>query len=190
MPPRIKVTREAIVAAGLDIVREQGAHALNARALAARLGVSTQPIFSRYSTMDALRQDVITQAYQLYQDFLHREMERGELPPYKSSGMGYIRFAREERELFKLLFMRDRSREAIRENDEEIAPLLALIQERTGMSRDMAYRFHLEMWVYVHGLAAMIATEYLDWDWEMVSEMLTDAFLGLRLRYQEKEGSR
>lgn len=41
MPPRIKVTREAIVAAGLDIIRQQGAHALNARALAARLGVST-----------------------------------------------------------------------------------------------------------------------------------------------------
>ena len=32
-------------------------------------------------------------------------------PPYKAMGMGYIRFAAEERELFRLLFMRDRSGE-------------------------------------------------------------------------------
>lgn len=40
--------------------------------------------------------------------------------------MAYISFAREERELFKLLFMRDRSQERVEENRTEIELLLAL----------------------------------------------------------------
>ena len=47
--------------------------------------------------------------------------------------------------------------------------------------------FHLEMWIYVHGIAVMVATSYLDWDWEMISEMMTDAYQGMRERYQKKE---
>lgn len=187
MPPKAKVTREDIVRAGVDVVRSSGAAGLNARAVAARLGVSTQPIFTHYATMDALRADVISAADRLYRSYMDADMAAGELPPYKASGMAYIRFAREERELFKLLFMRDRSRETITENAEEIAPLLDLIQAKTGMSRDRAYFFHLEMWVYVHGIATMTATGYLDWDRETVSQMLTDAFQGLLARYSQKE---
>ena len=38
MPPKVKVTREQIVQAALALVRESGAQALNARAVANRLG--------------------------------------------------------------------------------------------------------------------------------------------------------
>lgn len=34
-------------------------------------------------------------------------MESGEYPPYKASGMAYIDFARREKHLFRLLFMRN-----------------------------------------------------------------------------------
>ena len=49
----------------------------------------------------------------------------------------------------------------------------------------LAYFFHLEMWVYVHGIAAMIATDYLDWDEELISRMLTDAYEGMKERYKK-----
>ena len=83
--------------------------------------------------------------------------------------------------------MRDRSGETIEENKEEIRPLLALIENNIGISEQAAYQFHLEMWVYVHGIASMIATSYLDWDDEMASEALSDAYQGLRHRFTEKE---
>ena len=47
--------------------------------------------------------------------------------------------------------------------------------------------FHLEMWLYVHGIATMIATSYLNWDEAMVSQSLSDAYLGMRSRYMEKK---
>ena len=187
MPPKMKVTKEDIISAATDVVREKGAAALNARAVAAGLGTSTQPIFTHYSTMEDLRADVISYANELYQSFLQRDMSSGEYPVYKGSGMAYIRFAREERELFKLLFMRDRSREEITQGLDEVKPIIQIIQNPIGLSEQDATMFHLEMWVYVHGIATVIATSYLEWDRDMISKMLTDSYMGLKARYCGKE---
>lgn len=181
MPPKSKVTKGDILNAAVELAR--AGEPLNARALAQRLGCSTQPVFSNYAAMEALRADVIAAAMDRYHQYLSDEMESGRHPPYKASGMGYIRFALEEKELFKLLFMRDRSGEVIGEDLEEIGPIIALIQEKTGMSFERSRLFHLEMWLYVHGIATMLATGYLPWTMEDISAMLTDAFEGLRMRF-------
>lgn len=188
MPPKSRVSQKDVLDAAVALVRERGADALNARAVAQKLDCSTQPIFSNYATMDALKNGVIAAALELYHTYLKREMDSGAYPPYKASGMGYIRFALEERELFKLLFMRDRSGEVIGEDLEEVGPIIALIQRKTGMSFERARLFHLEMWLYVHGIATMLATKYLPWSMEDISNMLTDAFEGLRLRFRETGG--
>ena len=158
---------------------------LTARALAAELGCSVKPIFGLFRSMEEVQQEVLAAANELYQGAIQAGMISGKYPPYKASGMAYIGFAREERELFKLLFMRDRSGERIEEDRESIRLLLELLQRNLGVSEDDAYLFHLEMWVYVHGIATMIATSYLDWDDEFVSRVLTDAYVGLKYRYQE-----
>lgn len=187
MPPRIKVTRENIIAASLEVVRENGAKDLNARAIAKKLNCSTQPIFSNYSTMEDLRSDVMQAAKQLYQQYIEVGMKDSAYPPYKASGISYIKFAQEEKELFKLLFMRDRSKEEIKQEREEISELLHLILANTGMSLDDAYMFHIEMWFFVHGIATMIATSYLNWDWEIISRMMTDAYQSMKERYKNRE---
>ena len=119
-------------------------------------------------------------ADELYQNYLKEDMAIGKYPPYKASGMAYIRFAKEEKELFRLLFMRDRSHESI-EDKEENKPLIELIQQNLGISE--AYLFHLEMWIYVHGMATMLATSYLELDEEFISRVLTDGYEGMKARY-------
>lgn len=189
MPPKVRITRQEILDAAVEIVRDHGEKALNARAVAAKLGISTQPVFSNYTSVESLKEEVIAYAHQQYGDYIRREMSSGEYPPYKASGVGYIRFAMEERELFKLLFMRDRSREMIGAEREEIRPLIELIQNGIGLSEADAYRFHLEMWVYAHGIATMVATAYLPWKWEDVSQMLTDGYEGLKERYRKRRST-
>ena len=83
--------------------------------------------------------------------------------------------------------MRDRSGEKIEENREEIRPLIDLIKANLGISEDDAYMFHLEMWIYVHGIATMAATSYLDWGDDLVSRVLTDAYTGLQHRFSNSE---
>lgn len=55
MPPKVKVEKDDILKAAIEIVRDNGAGSLNARAVADKLSCSTQPIFSNYASMDELK---------------------------------------------------------------------------------------------------------------------------------------
>ena len=187
MPPNIKVTKENIINTAMDIVRKQGTDALNARTIAAKLGCSTQPVFSNFANMDALRFAVAVKASCLYKDYMSKEIASGNYPIYKASGMAYIRFAKEEKELFKLLYMCDRSDGTIGDDQELTDKMTTIIKNNTGLSEQDAKLFHLEIWTSVHGIATMFATGFLDLDWELVSKMLTDIYQGLRTRYQTEE---
>ena len=68
MPRRVKFDRESIIRAALDIVREGGPETLNARAVAARLGSSTQPLYSGLGSMDELRAQVYARAAALFNE--------------------------------------------------------------------------------------------------------------------------
>lgn len=183
MAPKVKVTKEDIINAAVRIVREKGAESINARTVASMLDCSTQPIFSNFSTMDELYIAVLEKADELYQEYIRKEIESEKYPVYKASGMAYIRFAKEERELFKLLYMRDRSSEPIPESSSIDEKMEGIVRDNTGLSEEKVKLFHLEMWAYVHGIATMFATGFVNLDWELVSRMLTDAYLGLRKQY-------
>lgn len=183
MPPKFKFTREEIIRAALELTRRQGMDGLTARSLAAELGSSPKPIFGLFKNMEEVQREVLCAANELYQTCIQRGMSGGKYPPYKASGIAYIQFAKDEKELFKLLFMRDRSGERIEENREEIRPMIDIIMRNLGISEDEAVLFHLELWLYVHGIATMIATNYLDWDIAFIEKALTDAYEGLKQRY-------
>ena len=183
MPPKFKFTREQIVAAALEVTRKNGITGLTARGLAAELGSSAKPIFGLFQNMEEVQREVVSAANTLYQSYIKKGMADSKFPPYKASGIAYIQFAKEEKELFKLLFMRDRTDEKIEENREEIRPILDLIMKNLGIDENEAYFFHLELWLYVHGIATMIATKYLEWDIEFIDKALTDAYQGLKNRY-------
>ena len=186
MPPKVKITKEEIVQTAVELVRKNGEQAINARAIASALHCSTQPIFSNFATMEDLQKATVEAAYKIYLRFLEREAENGIYPQYKSFGMAYIRFAKEEKELFKLLFMCDR-------NGKDLTPSLDfeasidIIMNANGITREKATLMHLEMWTFVHGIGTMLATSFLSLEWELISAMLTDMYQGIRTRHLSKE---
>ena len=125
MPPKFLFTRDQIIEAALRITRRGGLSALTARSLAAELGCSVKPIFGLFRNMEEVQQAVRSAGYALYESYLREEMSGGKYPPYKASGMAYIRFAREEKELFKMIFMCDRSGET---PDDFIADLAVAVR--------------------------------------------------------------
>lgn len=93
MPPKLKIKKEDIIIAAADVIRESGASGLNARAVAKKLGCSTQPVFSNFSSMKELENAVIDLANR---DFFMRitgSKDENKYPRYKVIGMEYIRFA-------------------------------------------------------------------------------------------------
>ena len=187
MPRKTVIFKKDIINAAVELVRSDGHESLNARALAKALGCSTQPIFSNFSSMDDLMKSVLEATLDVYNDFVRREFERGSgYPPYKTNGMAYIRFAMDEKNLFRLLFMRDRTNDPDPVENSTFTDVLPLIMKATGLSEDQAALFHLEMWTCVHGIAVMAATSYYKWDEELASRAMTNTYQGLIRRFREQ----
>lgn len=181
MPPKVKVAREDIIKMAVQLVRNSGAEAINARAIASELGCSTQPIFSNFKSMEELFDATVAVAYEIYLGFIKNEIESEKYPRYKAFGMAYIRFAREEKQLFKLLFMRDRRGEDLSPSP-DFKESVELIMEANGISEEKATLIHLEMWSCVHGIGTMLATSFLPLDEELISRMTSDVYHGVRSR--------
>lgn len=183
MPPKVRFTRESVLTAAFDMVREGGLETLNARSLAARVGSSTQPLFRVFSGMDEIKEQVVLMAQQRFDEYV-TAYQNDEMPAYKRTGMAYIRFAREEKQLFSMLFMCERSDA---ETMSISAGTMKYVQnagmESTGLEMPEMERFHFHMWIYVHGLASMIATGYLDLGDEMASTLITECYQGLRKQF-------
>ncbi len=187
MPPRSKYSRAEIELAALELARSKGIEAVTARSLGEALGTSAKPIFGQFDGMEEVRLAVVRRAEALYHQMTQELVESHQYPVYKSTGMAYIRFAREEPALFRLLFMCDRSEQPHHEaSAPDMEQLIRVIQGATGFSAEQAYRFHLEVWIYVHGVATMLATAYLNWDDDFISRSLTDVFEGLKLRFAQE----
>lgn len=160
MPPAIRFTRESVLDAAWSLVRREGPSALNARAVARELGGSTQPIFRLFSGMDELRAEVIRMSDEKICAAMTRRAATS-INPYVSVCMSYLLFARDEPQLFKLLFMRDRSTEgdALREYKHDWG--FPIIEASVGVDRDTAVKLYERSFFYTHGLAVSIATKYM-----------------------------
>jgi len=184
MPPKIRFTRENVLNAAFEMVKECGIEALNARSLAARAGSSTQPLFRMFSGMDEIREAVVEMAMELFDEYVRAALN-SDMPVYKRTGMAYMRFAREQRQLFRLLFMRERTDYAL----DGIMPqtmdyVYGAGMDSTGFDAEEIKRFHLHMWIYVHGLATMVATGYLDVGDELASALITECYQGFKKRFE------
>jgi len=182
MPPKVKITKKDIVQTAIQLVREGGEQSVNARAIASVLHCSTQPIFSNFRSMEELDEATAQAAYEIYLQFLKNEIATEQYPPYKAMGMAYIRFAKEERELFKLLFMRDRTEEDTSPSP-DFKEAVRMIMKSSGVTAEKATLMHLEIWACVHGIGTMLATSFLPLEWELISDMLTDVYQGVRSRH-------
>lgn len=179
MPPIPKYTKKEITEAAFEIIKEKGYDMLTARDLAKRLNTSTRPIFTAFENMDELKKEIIYKAAALFEEYKTNEIKNGKYPEYKARGMAYIRFAKEEKNLFKLLFMRDRTRE---KNIEElsISDEVDLITKMLLLPTEEATNFHIKMWVVMHGFATMLATDYCDLDFETISKITSEIYNAIK----------
>ena len=94
MPAKKKITKERILHTALSMLEKNGYDTVNVKSLAAKLDCSTQPIYLSYRNMAELRQALCEAAVQKFTDAIGQD---GCL-----YGMEYIRFAKENRNLFRL----------------------------------------------------------------------------------------
>lgn len=188
MPPRAKIAKEQIVDAAVDIIRESGLDCLNARALAQKLHCSTQPILYAFATMEELKRAAYHRADQLHTDYLLRTPPDAD--PLLGIGLNYIRFAVEERRLFRFLFQSGYAEEKnLLEmiDSAELAPVLDAMQDGLGMDRSKTRDVFLTLALFAHGYASLHANNTLEYDEGLAAAHLERAFLGAVAAVSQEE---
>lgn len=174
MPPKNKFTKEEIIEDTLNIVREKGFGFVTAKEIAARLNTSTRPIFTYFKTMDGLHKEVYKAAVELYHEYVSDGL-RSEIP-FLGFGMQYIRFAREETELYKFIFIDPPDGEKFSAMA-EMKRLLSIVSEPLqriyNINSEQAEVYFRDMWLVVYALSALIATGENIYSDEEIQKILT-----------------
>lgn len=175
-----------MVSAALQVVRANGIDGLTAKALADELGTSTQPVFTAFGSMDALRQAVHAAALDIYD----RYMNAGLLEdiPFFGAGMQYIRFAREEPALYRLLFLSETANTAagtMQRLQTMVCPALRRIYRLTGEEAEVYSR---DLWLVVHGLATLIVNGGCPYSDREIGQLLTGVSLSICKAIKEIPG--
>ena len=160
MPPTVRFTRDAVLHAACQLMRREGMEALNARAIAKELGGSTQPIFRLFTNMEDLHRELILYVARQFQAHAEADMAQSD-SPYIPLCTTYLLYGRDEPELFKLLFMRDRVSEGQYSDQTNFDLVFNIIKKETPLDDETAMRFFERTWLFIHGLAVCIATKYI-----------------------------
>lgn len=188
MPPKQILTKDMILSAAIELTKASGFESVNARSLAQKLGCSTRPIYSCYSNMDDLKRD----AYQLAVSNLvatganHINNEAD----YIAYNMLYIQFAKNEFNLFKLIYLSNQFESDEHDSLIEVHEVSKVIHERLAqiylLSPTQSLNLFKKVWYFMHGMAVMLATNSIkleDSEIErMFKELIHDVVEGERRR--------
>lgn len=189
MAPRIKFTKEEIVAAAVDVVRKSGIDALTARELAAKLNVSPRPIFTHYDSMDELKRDVYEKAKEEYKTYIENGLKAP--VPFLGVGQQYIRFARKERELYRLLFLTKPdgviggAGKALAYSQELVRESIMRIYHLDAFEADCYFR---DLWLMAFSFATLIVTDECPYTDEEISAVFSEVSLSILKAYKEVDG--
>lgn len=177
MPPKARLSKQIILDGAIRVTERDGIDALTAKTLAKELHCSTQPIFWYYDNLDEVRQDVEQYARDLLQSYIRQPLEY--VMAYKATGLNYIRFADHHKQLFRMLYMSDKSGQDILNTEQNLPYISQALKSQYNTDEVTSKRIVKEMWLFAHGIATMLATSTAQLTPEEVSQMLSDVFLGL-----------
>lgn len=193
MPPKIKTTRESILSVAMDLVRADGWESINARDIAKRLNCSTQPIFREFGNMAALKDQVRKIAWETYNCYL-QNYQQIEGKQGLTFGVAYVKFAKKEKNLFKLIFMSDEINaqgvDDLSELKDDRTGIIDIFMKVTGLNRENAIKLHFNVWIAMHGLASMLATNKIEISDDEIKSVIMNNFNGYLKILKEHEGKK
>ena len=162
MPAVKKISKDRIIDAAIQVLRDGGFSAVNARSVARKLGCSTQPIYLSFQNMDELKAALTERAIGMHTQRVRASLRahEGNDSRYSSYGMGFVKFAAEEKQLFRWLYLEGEQLGPY-QNDVLLPEVIDVIVEEFGYNEEVARRFHQDMIYYSYGLAILANTDHL-----------------------------
>lgn len=176
MARKESISSRMVLDTAFEMAREEGLKNITARRVAERAGCSTQPIFRSFQSMEDLMDGVYERAAAFFQDFYALFPKLGEFP-FSNLGMAYISFAREERELFRMLFVSAEPKKSLYELLNGGAEnVKAEIQAAAAQGCPDPGAMFTKMWIFIHGAACMSLTGDYDLSDQETLKMLESVY--------------
>ena len=195
MPPKSKINKQDIIEIAFNQVRKYGWEGLTARFIAKKLGTSTRPIYTHFKSMRHLEEAVVQRAMSL----LHQYMtEKRTDDPWLDHGIGYIKFALEEKMLFWSVNDQNHIEFQKTHGDVVWAAVTADLADYPpfqGLSTDLIYRIQMARWLLAHGTAFWASNARPEWVQEdQIADLMRDAGVslleGLKKKAAQQGGGR
>ncbi|MBR5340357.1 MAG: TetR/AcrR family transcriptional regulator [Erysipelotrichaceae bacterium] len=187
MPAKPKFSREEIIDAAIQVVKEKGMDALTARELAAKLGSSARPIFTVFKDMEELKNELKNTAQERAREYMDIASEY--TPVLKKTAMQIIKFAIEEPKLFQLIYMSEnkdstRMDELFQKHIAYEDDMIEIIMNDYGLNREDAQALFRHTWIYNYGVSVLSATRMCDFSEEELNQLLGVIFHAMMMYIQ------
>lgn len=178
MPPKAKITQEMIVDAAFETAREAGMENISARTVAQKLHCSTQPVMWHFKTIADIKKAAYEKADKFHTEYI---LNTHSDDPLKDMGLNYIRFAAEEKYLFRFIFQSDEfSGKSLSEliDGAEFKPIYEVLSQEAHTDTGQAKKIFKSLFLYVHGYASMLANNDMQYDEKETAAELERIFEG------------
>ena len=162
MAPKQSITKEEIIEAAFAIVRQKGMSSLTARNIAKKLGISTRPVYSHFSSMKDLQKEARSKARELMLAYVAKPYTNC---AFLNMGTGATFFARDHKALYKLLFMENKDfKDLVKEFHFDLRRQMKKDERFTRMTQQERDDLLNKMWIFTHGLASFICVGLIEDD--------------------------
>ena len=182
MPKNIKITKEMILNAAFEITKKDGISKVSNREIAKKLNCSIRPIYYQFKNSDELFNSLYNMIYEYFYKFILANLN-DKFPKYKQVGLNYIKFAREEKNFYQVLFLnKNCNLDTFNgNNDSNFNKVKDFIKISTNLSNEDINDFHFKMWTFCHGLATLLANDKINLTDEQINILISQEFQALML---------
>ena len=183
MPKKIRISKDRILEAAFEIVKNDGIEKLSNRELANKLNCSIRPIYYQFENVEEMQKELYIKIEKYLYKFLTSNMVE-DIPKYKQIGINYIKFAKKEKKLFQTLFMNEiglSPKAFVSKIGEDYKEIEKLIKISTNLKDNDIKDFHTKMWIFCHGIATLVANNTINLTDNQIEQLLSYEFQALML---------
>lgn len=191
MPRNPKFTREEVLDSAFEVARTQGLESVTAAKVAANMGYTGSSLFTHFESMDEIKREVHTMARAKARGFFEGSSDY--FPAFKEFGMRWIRLAKNEPNLYRMIFAGNPLtpvEDVFAEFSEICVPICKEVEKAFEISEDDARKLMTSCITHANGMALAIINGFgEDYTEERIGEDLSNMCIGMVLLFKIKDES-
>ncbi|QVK19888.1 TetR/AcrR family transcriptional regulator [Mycoplasmatota bacterium] len=173
MPRKTQIHKNTIIDAAIDLIKSEGTDSFTTRKISAKINCSTQPIYSQFKSIKELENAVTKKIYDIMvNDYL---LSNENEDPFLRLCIGYVEFARKERNLFKYLYISGKNLRLRFENPDFEISMVKRGNKMDQLDIETLKIMYEKLSLFKHGLALIMNQNPNAFTENQITELVVEA---------------